>query len=552
MKKFISVLLTAIILCSVFAVFPATEIKVDAAYYNTYTDVAAIPNANSCGSMQGMAIGKTYIYTIKRDDNDTNCVIHKVARESGNKVQLTNSANGNYTVAGMGHANDACLTVIDGVENMFVVTMVAGTNNLWQLSLSGDHYTVKSKYSIKVDGSAVGMSGVDIISVSGGKINFLFKKGASFYKGSLTVGASSGTVINATKAFAINVSSVNINGTTTDLSSYTYQGFGYYNDMIFVPVTKSNVSVIIVYSGVSIASGTIKSKSDLSFRITSSTYSALFEMESCGIGPDGKLYFNTNRRKSSTDTNHDGVHSFNNFNMSSLAINSLSVTAPAQVNPGETAAVSWTAPSHVIKYNYSAVLNNNGNTSTLVSKTGVTSKSFTVPAVTEGTSITVSVSAVGPYNTYTTTKTINIYNPIPTDITASDTNIVKDVSDNGYFKGFATSTTAADALSKFAQDKAYLQIRDKTGAVVSDSAVVGTGCTVNIVDGTTVVKSYTLVVTGDCNGDGSISTSDYISQISHINGTATMKGAYYIAGDMNGDNSLSASDYTAIVTMLKE
>ncbi len=550
MKKFLSFILTAVLLCSVFTAFPKTELAL-AAYYNTYSDVAAVPNANSCGSMQGMAIGSTYIYTIKRDDNDANCVIHKIARTSGNKVQLKNSANGNYTVSGMGHANDACLTVIDGVENMFVVTMVAGTNNLWQLSLSGDYYTVKKKFSIKVDGSSVGMSGVDIISVSDGKINFLFKKGASFYKGSLSTSAATGTVINATKSFAINVSSVNINGTTTDLSSYTYQGFGYYNDMVFVPVTNENVSIIIVYSGVSVASGTIKSKSDLSFRITSSTYSALFEMESCGIGPDGLLYFNTNRRKSSSDTNHDGVHYFENFNFSSLATGTYSVTAPAEIDVGETAAVSWTAPTHVIKYNYSAVLNNNGVKTTLASKTGTTSKSFTVPAVTEGDSITVTVDAVGPVDTKTVTKTININNPVPSDITASDTNIKKDLTDDGYFKGFKKDTSVADALSKFAQDKAYLQIRDRSGNVIADTGVLCTGYTVNIVDGTNVKKSYTIVVTGDCNGDGTITSSDYISQMSHITGASTMIGAFLLAGDVNGDNSLSASDYASTLATLQ-
>ena len=78
------------------------------------------------------------------------------------------------------------------------------------------------------------------------------------------------------------------------------------------PDGKKNVSIIAVYD-IDGASGTIKSDPNLSFRITSSTYSDLFEIESCGVSSDGKLYFNANRRKSASDHNHDAIMCFKEY-----------------------------------------------------------------------------------------------------------------------------------------------------------------------------------------------------------------------------------------------
>lgn len=69
---------------------------------------------------------------------------------------------------------------------------------------------------------------------------------------------------------------------------------------------------MLVYDNISSASGTIYAMNDLSFRITSSAYPDLFEIESVGVS-GGKLWFATNRRKTSGDTASDGVHYFNGY-----------------------------------------------------------------------------------------------------------------------------------------------------------------------------------------------------------------------------------------------
>ncbi len=549
MKKVFSLFLTAVLLCSVLFVFPTST---EAAHYNSYTTKASLPNSSSCGSMQGLAMGKTYIYNIKRDDNDANCIIYKVARESGNKLLLTNSSTGGSTIAGLGHANDACLVEIGGVEYMFVTTMEATSTNLWKLKLSGDYYSVAAKYAVKYNGSAKGMAGVDVMSFDGSTINFLFKSGDTFYKGSLSATAATGTTITTSKAFAISRTGVNVNGTSTNYSGWTNQGYGYYKGMLFVPVTSGASSAIIVYEGADTAtsSTTLKAKSDLSFKITSSDYSALFEMESVAIGPDGKLYFNTNRRKSSSDTNHDGVHYINNFNISAYETGTPVISAASTVNTGASTFVSWAACANATKYNYTATFKSaSGASSTLTSATGTTSKSFTIPAVSEAGTITVKVTAVGSLGSVSATKTISVVNPIPTDITvaSSSTGLSKSTLADSCYRGFEKTTTAASALSMFAEDSSYLQIRDSAGTAVEGTAKICTGYTVNIINGSSVTKSYTLVVEGDVNGDGTITSSDTLAQSSHLQAKATLDGAYLTAADFDANGSVTSSDYLSLV-----
>ncbi len=299
------------VLAFVFAVIPFI-VPVGAAYYNTYSDVASIPDVNGCPSMQGMAVGSKWLYTAKTSTDNSKAVIYKTNKDTGARTLLTNSATGNTYATYLGHANDMCVTKIGDYSNLFVVTMKENSKALVQLKVDGSKYKKVANFSVKYNGEHLAPSGVNIIKKTSTKITFLFKKGKSFYEGSMTIGDTSGT-INVTKKFSINISSAVVNGKTKDLSSYTYQGFGYYKNYIFVPLTKDNVSIVLVYY-IKDASGTIKCESDLSFRITSSTYADLFEIESCGIcSDDGKLYFNTNRRKTSGGTGYDAVHYFKGY-----------------------------------------------------------------------------------------------------------------------------------------------------------------------------------------------------------------------------------------------
>ncbi|WNQ10874.1 hypothetical protein MJA45_25175 [Paenibacillus aurantius] len=306
-KRFI--LWTALVL-SVAMLLPLTA---SAAYYNTYTDVATLGNANDCYVAQGFAVGSTYAYSVKINGDDTKAVIYRTNMSDGTTTLMTNGDSGTTYTASLGHANDMVLSTIDGEYYMFIVTMKAGSMSLVKLKYVGTTYYQVGNYSIQYSGADKAMSGVAITGKDTSSIYFLFKSGLTLYRGTLPLTANSGT-INAAYGFALNTADALVNGSTvSNIGSYTSQGLGYYNNTIYVPLTYNNVSIVLVYLNISTASGTIYSDDNLSFRITSSTYSNLFEIESVGIANGDKLWFNTNRKTDASDTAHDGVHYFNGY-----------------------------------------------------------------------------------------------------------------------------------------------------------------------------------------------------------------------------------------------
>ncbi len=225
------------------------------------------------------------------------------------------------------------------------------------------------------------------------------------------------------------------------------------------------------------------------------------------------------------------------------------VSVPASVDYGATASVSWSASANATSYNYTIT---NGST-TVANATGVTTKSITIPAQTSGTSLTVSITAVGPADTKTVTKTISLVNPVPTDITVvtGNTEVTKVSSGStSAFKGFIESTTVTTVLGSFQQDNSFLTILDSKGNEVGTTDTVATGFTVNIVSNGNVTVTYTLVVDGDVSGDGFVTSSDYISVRTSITGQTALSGAGEIAADVNNDSQISATDYVSISSHL--
>ena len=298
----------ALVLCVV-TLFTLTT---SAAYYNTYTTVATLGNANSCYAVQGFATGSTYAYTIKVNNDDTKAVIYRTKMSDGSTTLMTNGDTGGTYCTYLGHANDMTLANYNGELYMFIVTMKEGSMSFVKLRYSGTTYYKMGNYTIKLNGTNKSMSGVAKIATTGSTYEFLFKSGRTFYRGSIGITANSGT-INVTKAFTCNVADAKVNGSTVPgLADFTNQGFGYYNNTIYLPLTNANVSIVLVYNNISSASGTIYASNDLSFRITSSAYPNLFEIESLGVS-GGKLWFATNRKASSGDNSSDGVHYFNGY-----------------------------------------------------------------------------------------------------------------------------------------------------------------------------------------------------------------------------------------------
>lgn len=101
----------------------------------------------------------------------------------------------------------------------------------------------------------------------------------------------------------------------TGLENFSNQGFFYHEaaNTPYYPLTKENVSIVLAYRNMtSTTTGKVTSDPKLSFRITSAMYADKFEIQGVGVS-GGRLYFNTNRAKSSSDSNWDGVRVFNGY-----------------------------------------------------------------------------------------------------------------------------------------------------------------------------------------------------------------------------------------------
>ena len=310
-KLFIAVVV--LILCV------AIPITVYAAYYNTYTTVATIGNGNGCNRMQGFAVGSTYVYSAKCNDDESKQVIYRTRMSNGSTTLMTNDDNNLTNTTNLGHANDMDTCTINGNYHLFVATMKSGSESLVKLRYSETHYEQLGGFTLQYGGNNIKISGVKKYAKDANYIYFLFFRYVdgddyTVYRGQIPLTANSGT-ISVSYAFDINIEDALVNGSTVDgLEDFYRQGIGYLadDDQLLVPLTEDNVSIVLVYDDASTESGTVYASDDLSFRITSGAYPYLFEIEGCD-DTNGHLYFNCNRKTDSSDISHDAVCYFNGF-----------------------------------------------------------------------------------------------------------------------------------------------------------------------------------------------------------------------------------------------
>ncbi len=276
-------------------------------YFTGYETVAE-PNPDIAAPvMQGFTMDEYDFYSVEKNGNDTQAILIKTDRATGESVVLKDAATGSTYLNYLKHANGMCMRSYDGKANLFVATMSDDANALVRIRVDGDTFTKVGNFSVKLNGAAFPVSAVAILKETDTHLHLLFKKNNTFYRGTLPLDATSG-IIELSRAFELNMSSVTVNGKTSDWTSMTHQAFGYHDGHVFVPIWNgSNTGCILAYN-IRNAHGTITNDPSMSVVITSSEYAGLFEIEDCEIGNDGGLYFNTNRKVSGSDTLCCGIH----------------------------------------------------------------------------------------------------------------------------------------------------------------------------------------------------------------------------------------------------
>ena len=321
-KRAAATLVCAATLCTAF-MLPAAVEATPAYRDDDWELVGRTPAINGCGSTQGMAVGEKYAYSAQVNSSNTTTTIMRVDLETGEYTVMKDGKNGrNYFLNTLGHANDMDVAVIDGKEYLYIL----GTSTLFIYEIDGEKLHLKSEYNIIFNGSAFDPGSFAIESITDEKTTFLFKSGIYISRASVETGAAEGK-LKVNSVCTLDYTGFEVDGCPCDYSTFLNQAMFYKDGFIFIvkagceKVETINQSIIIGYD-MTDAKGVIKPRADLVFFLESSKdYPALLEAEDCAIGPDGKMYFNTNGRKTDYDTDHDGIFRLKDYTFSAEQAN---------------------------------------------------------------------------------------------------------------------------------------------------------------------------------------------------------------------------------------
>ena len=111
------------------------------------------------------------------------------------------------------------------------------------------------------------------------------------------------------------------------------------------------------------------------------------------------------------------------------------------------------------------------------------------------------------------------------------------------------ANTVSDCKAELNTAELYVVIKNMNGEALSDSDLVGTGATITYYDRTTnaVVKTVTVVLYGDVNGDGLVDSTDKDTVMMKTVGAAEIENVWFsLAADANGDGVVDACDAALI------
>lgn len=115
-----------------------------------------------------------------------------------------------------------------------------------------------------------------------------------------------------------------------------------------------------------------------------------------------------------------------------------------------------------------------------------------------------------------------------------------------YVRTDGVNKTASEVAQQF---KCVVSVFDALGALLEDSVACGTGCVVKYISAAgEVLNSATVVVAGDVDGDGLVTTSDLIGVRGSLKSKTELSGAYLEACDVDGDGAATTADYSILKT----
>ena len=125
-------------------------------------------------------------------------------------------------------------------------------------------------------------------------------------------------------------------------------------------------------------------------------------------------------------------------------------------------------------------------------------------------------------------------------------------NDGTYIYGYELETNISTIVNKIAsiEDNSIVTSFDKNNKE-KNSGIIASGDKIKIKT-STEEKTYTLVIYGDANGDGKISSADYIAIKNHIMDTKKLVNSELKYADANKDGKVNSADYIAIKNHIME
>ncbi|WP_197068251.1 glycoside hydrolase family 3 C-terminal domain-containing protein [Candidatus Soleaferrea massiliensis] len=115
--------------------------------------------------------------------------------------------------------------------------------------------------------------------------------------------------------------------------------------------------------------------------------------------------------------------------------------------------------------------------------------------------------------------------------------------ENGYLADLTAGMTADEILSQLSgTNGGTVAVADQDGNAVTGDRKIGTGFTVSLTMGETVLDSLTAVVMGDVTGEGQQGVQDLLGIKAHILGADVLEGAYLRAADMDHNGRINVLD----------
>ncbi len=134
----------------------------------------------------------------------------------------------------------------------------------------------------------------------------------------------------------------------------------------------------------------------------------------------------------------------------------------------------------------------------------------------------------------------------PKELELADESTYTIGDEDGYLRNVVAETTLTTLLSHFQNAESIKVFNAKGNEITDESAYIGTGYVVSLMDGDEAVDSATVIVRGDVGGDGEIGTNDYTLIKAHFLEKRSLTGAYLVAAHVSGQDTVGTADYMLV------